>query len=58
MNEEFDTGDMWQCYIDLTPKKFAECLRIKGDIVGQDNAIKTASVCLHNHIRKRRSVNL
>ena len=58
MNEEFDIGDMWRCYIDLTPKKFAECLRIKGDIVGQDNAIKTASLILYNHIRKRRSVNL
>lgn len=58
MNDEFDIGDMWRCYIDLTPKKFAELLRTKGGIVGQDAAIKTASLILYNHIRKRRSVNL
>lgn len=58
MNEEFDIGDMWQCYIDLTPKKFAECLRIKGGIVGQDAAVKAASLILYNHINGRTSVSL
>lgn len=58
MNDEFDIGDMWRRYIDLTPKKFAEWLRTKGGIVGQDAAVKAASLILYNHINGRTSVSL
>lgn len=57
MSEEFNNDDMWQSYSYMTPKKITEELRA-GGIVGQDNAVKTTSLILYNHIRGRTSVNL
>ena len=55
-NIDHDDDWMWR-FCSLTPKDIASQLRLKG-IVGQDEAVATASLILYNHIFKRRSVNL
>lgn len=58
MNRELENDDAWEHYLGLTPKRLVQWLREKGGIVGQDEAIKAASLILFNHANKRRSVNL
>lgn len=58
MNSEFENDDIWEHYCGLTPKYFAQWLREKGGIIGQEAAVKTAALILFNHAHKRRSVNL
>lgn len=43
---------------DWIPKEIERWLHTKGGIVGQDAAVKTASLILYNHINGRPSVNL
>lgn len=58
MNENLSNDDIWKNYSHLTPKKITELLRTKGGIVGQDSAVKAASMIMYNHIHGRASVNL
>ncbi len=55
---ETGEGDMWKHYACMTPKNFSDWLRTKGGIVGQDEAVKAASMIIYNHIHGRSSVNL
>lgn len=57
MNENLGS-DLWEQYACMTAQNFSSWLRTKGGIVGQDEAIKAASLILFNHANKRRSVTL
>lgn len=57
MNENLDS-DIWEQYDCMTPQTFSSWLRTKGGIVGQDNAVKAASLIMYNHIHRRASVSL
>lgn len=57
MNEIL-AGDLWEHYAYMTPHNFSTWLRTKGGIVGQDNAVKSASLLMYNHIHGRTSVTL
>ena len=58
MNRKLENDDVWEQYYCMTPQNFSNWLRTKGGIVGQDKAVKAASMIMDNHIHGRASVNL